>query len=73
MPFKRVASAVVVGLVTVSLAGAAAGAGGGGAEPMPVTNFTDMPSYRPKLVKPLGGIKRTREHVRERRRVAHAY
>jgi hypothetical protein len=54
MSFKKVATALAVGLVTVSLAcleaGAAAAAGGGGAEPMPLTNFTDMPSYRPKLV-----------------------
>jgi hypothetical protein len=73
MPFKRVASALAVGLVTVSLAGAAAAAGGGGAEPMPLTNFTDMPRYRPKLVKALGGIKHRREYVREHRRVAHDY
>lgn len=44
---------VAVVLVTSIYAGpvSARGGGGGGAEPMPLTNFTDMPSYQPRPVK----------------------
>ena len=55
-----IAAAAVVVLATAVYAGAAsaAGGGGGGAEPMPMTNFTDMPSYHPircpRLVKRVG-------------------
>jgi hypothetical protein len=35
-------------LLTISLfTGAANAHGGGGVEPMPLTNFTDLPRYRP--------------------------
>ena len=34
-------------LMIFLLAGAANARGGGGAEPMPLTNFTDLPRYRP--------------------------
>lgn len=76
MPFTKIGSALAVGLVTVLLAAcleasAAAAAGIGGSEPMPLTNFTDMPSYRPRPIEPLGGIKHRREHVREHQRCAH--
>ena len=47
-----IAAAAAIVLATAVNAGAAsaAGGGGGGAEPMPMTNFTDMPSYHPKPV-----------------------
>ena len=49
-------------LLAASLyAGAASGAGGG-AEPMPGTNYTDMPSYHP-CCRPAARIKHMREHV----------
>jgi hypothetical protein len=35
-------------LATLCCTGAANAHGGGGAEPMPSTNFTDMPSYSPQ-------------------------
>jgi hypothetical protein len=34
-------------LIFASTANAGGGGGGGGAEPMPETNFTDLPSYHP--------------------------
>lgn len=37
-------------------------AGGGGAEPMPETSFTDMPSYQPGPIEPLGRIGHVRRH-----------
>jgi hypothetical protein len=38
-------------------------AGGGGAEPMPGTNFTDMPSYQPWPIEPVTRIRHVRTHV----------
>ena len=72
----KIGSALTVGFLMVSLAvcleaSAAAAAGGGGSEPVPLTNFTDLPGYRPQPVEPLGGIKHRREHVREHQRFAH--
>jgi hypothetical protein len=73
---KKMGSALTVGFLTVSLAvcleaSVAAAAGGGGSEPVPLTNFTDLPSYRPQPVEPVrGGIKHWREHVREHQRAS---
>jgi hypothetical protein len=51
-------------LATSLYAGAASAAGGGGgAEPMPLTNYTDMPSYHP-CCRPAGRIKHARKDVR---------
>jgi hypothetical protein len=45
------AAALLAGLC---YAGAASAHGtGGGAEPMPLTNFTDMPSYSPQRIAPV--------------------
>ena len=47
---QTIAAATAIMLATAVYAGAASaggGGGGGGAEPMPLTNFTDMPSYHP--------------------------
>jgi hypothetical protein len=44
------APATAIVLASAAYAGAASAGGGGGeggAEPMPTTNFTDMPSYHP--------------------------
>ena len=49
-------------LATSLYAGAASAAGGGGAEPMPGTNYTDMPSYHP-CCRPAGRIKHARKHM----------
>jgi len=46
---KMCASAL---LATLCCTGAANAHGGGSAEPMPSTNFTDMPSYSPQRVTP---------------------
>jgi len=40
----------IVLLATAACAGAANARGGGGAETMPLTNYTDMPSYHPRPV-----------------------
>ncbi len=40
-------------LATLCCTGAASAHGGGGAEPMPTTNFTDMPSYTPRRITPV--------------------
>ncbi len=50
-------------LLATSIYAGAASARGGGAEPMPGTNFTDLPSYHPK---PLAShkIKHARKHAR---------
>jgi hypothetical protein len=40
-------------LATLCCSGAANAHGGGGAEPMPSTNFTDMPNYAPQLLTPV--------------------
>lgn len=40
-------------LATLCCAGAANARGGGGVEPMPGTNFTDMPSYSPQTMTPV--------------------
>jgi hypothetical protein len=52
-------------------AGPAGAHGGGGAETMPGTNFTDMPSYRPRPAKPQVWIKPARAHVQWLRRASH--
>jgi len=49
-------------LLATSLYAGAASAGGGGAEPMPGTNYTDMPSYHP-CCRPAGRIKHARKHM----------
>jgi len=52
-------------LLAISLyAGAASAAGGGGAEPMPLTSYTDMPSYHPYCPCPAGRIKHAHRHAR---------
>ena len=51
---QMIAPATAIVLATAVYAGAASaggGGGGGGAEPMPMTNFTDMPSYHPNPVR----------------------
>lgn len=47
---------------TLCFVGAASAHGGGAAEPMPHTNFTDMPSYSPQRMAPAGLLKS--RHVR---------
>jgi len=51
-------------LASLCCAGAASahGGGGGGAEPMPGTNFTDMPRYSPQRIAPVRLLKA--RHVR---------
>jgi hypothetical protein len=39
-------------VAALAFAGAASARGGGPAEPMPGTNFTDMPSYSPRPIVP---------------------
>ena len=64
---KNMLKILAVALLATSIyAGTASARGGGPAEPMPGTNFTDMPSYRPKPVEPLRRIKYARKHVRWR-------
>jgi hypothetical protein len=59
-------------IATSVYAGAASARGGGPAEAMPATNFTDMPSYRPKSLDSPGWSKRLREHVRWHQNPVHA-
>jgi len=49
--------------VATVYAGPASAHGGGPAETMPLTNYTDMPSYRPKAFAPCVRSARTCEHV----------
>ncbi len=44
-------------------AGPASAHGGGPAETMPLTNFTDLPDYRPKPVAPCARSKHACKHV----------
>jgi hypothetical protein len=57
---RRVIGAAIVLATTVYVG--AASAAGGAAEPMPMTNFTDMPSYHPKPVaaSQMGQVRGTR-------------
>jgi hypothetical protein len=48
---KICAAALLATLCCIGAANAHGG-GGGGAEPMPSTNFTDMPSYTPQRMTP---------------------
>jgi hypothetical protein len=59
------AAALVISLAYVS----AASARGGGAEPMPGTNFTDLPSYHPKRIES-HKIKHARKHARSHQGIA---
>jgi hypothetical protein len=61
-----IAAAAAVALATAvhGDAASAAGGGGGGAEPVPMTNFTDLPSYHPKPVGCLRWDRRVGKHVR---------
>jgi len=54
---------VAVLLVTSFFTAAAGAAGGGGAEPMPGTNYTDMPSYHPRCPCPPGRVRYPHKHV----------
>jgi hypothetical protein len=47
---KMCAAALVA---TLCYAGAAGAHGGGGAEPLPMTNYTDMPDYTPSRIAPV--------------------
>jgi hypothetical protein len=47
---------------TLCFVGAASAHGGGAAEPMPLTNYTDMPSYSPQRMPPARLLKS--RHVR---------
>jgi hypothetical protein len=49
---------IAIFTVTANAAG-----GGGGAEPMPGTNFTDMPSYQPRPIEPLSRIRHVRKDM----------
>jgi hypothetical protein len=53
----------VVLFMTTAYCGAAY-ARGGGAESMPMTNFTDLPDYRPKVVAPCQRGKHMCDHAR---------
>lgn len=52
---------VAVVFATLCFVGAASARGGGGAEPMPQTNFTDMPSYSPQRTAPARLLKTRHE------------
>jgi hypothetical protein len=55
---------VLVTAVYAAAANAGGGSGGGGAEPMPMTNFTDMPSYHPNSVRCPRWVKCVGKHAR---------
>jgi hypothetical protein len=59
-----IAPAAAIVLATAVYAGAASAGGGGGAEPMPMTNFTDMPSYHPNPVRCPSWVKCVGNHAR---------
>jgi len=53
-------------LLAILFATATANAhGGGGAEPMPATNFTDMPTYSPQRLPPVRWMKTKHVHWRQ--------
>ncbi len=52
-----------VAMLATSMFAGTASARGGGAEPMPGTNFTDLPSYHPRPVEP-HRIRHAHKHVR---------
>jgi hypothetical protein len=56
----KISAAVL--FATLYFVGAASAHGGGGAEPMPQTNYTDMPSYSPQRMAPARLLKS--RHVR---------
>jgi hypothetical protein len=58
---KLCTAALLASLCSVGVASAHSG-GGGGFEPMPLTNFTDMPRYSPQRIAPVWLLKR--RHVR---------
>jgi len=59
----KICTAVLLATSLYAGAASAGGGGGGGAEPMPLTNFTDMPSYHP-CCRSASRIKHARIHLR---------
>jgi hypothetical protein len=59
----KIFAIVLVPMAIFTATANAAGGGGGGAEPMPGTNFTDMPSYRPCPIEPLRRIRHVRKDM----------
>ncbi len=59
-----IAPATAIVLASAVYADAASAGGGGGAEPMPLTNFTDMPSYHPNHVRCPRRVKCVGKHAR---------
>jgi hypothetical protein len=50
---KMLKICAAVFFATLCYVGAASAHGGGAAEPMPMTNFTDMPNYSPQRIAPV--------------------
>jgi hypothetical protein len=58
------AKMLAIALFAATACTGAAYARGGGAEPMPMTNFTDLPDYRPKPLTRCQHSKRVCDHTR---------
>jgi len=61
----KVLKIFAIALVPTVIFAAVANANGGGAEPMPGTNFTDLPSYQPRPIEPLSRMKHVRKHFQK--------
>ena len=59
-----IAATTAIVLATALYASAAVAAAGGGAAPMPMTSFTDLPSYHPNPVRYPRSLKCLGKHAR---------